>query len=312
MPKHPTLRQLRYLIALSETAHFGRAAGRLGISQPSLSLQISTLEETLGLSLVERGRGPVTLTPAGREILARARRVRDEVQSLVDLAATMGSGGGGLTGTLRLGTTPTIGPYMLPRVVERLHADYPELRLYVRENTPRPLREALVSGDHDLILTQLPETGSDLVQHRLFREPLMLALPRDHPLATATQLEPAQIAGLSILGLTPAYTLQDQIATLCRDHGAELVRDYEGTSLDALRAMVGMGMGAAFLPGLYVASELAPRAEGVVAIPFRGAKVTRTLGLVWRAGTPDATPYEKLAGILKEVARDRFRGELIF
>ncbi len=308
MSAHPTLRQLRYLIALAEQAHFGRAAGRLGISQPSLSLQIGNLEELLGLRLVERGRGPVTLTPAGREVLARARRVRDEVQGIVDLAATMGTG---LVGTLRLGTTPTIGPYLLPSVVARLHADYPDLRLYVRESAPRPLRDALLAGEHDLILTQLPEPGADLVNHRLFREPLMLALPTDHPLAGEETLEPAQIAGLAILGLSPAYALHDQIAGLCREHGAELVRDYEGTSLDALRAMVGMGMGAAFLPRLYVASELAPRDEGVVAIPFRGGRVTRTLGLVWRRAAPDAAPYEKLAEILKKVARARFRLELI-
>ncbi|MEM9249459.1 MAG: LysR substrate-binding domain-containing protein, partial [Pseudomonadota bacterium] len=219
MPAHPTLRQLRYLIALSETSHYGRAAGRLGISQPSLSLQISNLEATLDLRLVERGRGPVALTPAGREVLARAIRVRNEVQSLVDLAATMTTG---LSGTLRLGTTPTIGPYLLPRVVERLHADFPDLRLYVRESAPRPLRDALLAGDHDLILTQLPEPGADLVQHRLFREPLMLSVPKDHPLASEQVIEPVQIAGLSVLGLTPAYTLQDQIAALCRDYGAEL------------------------------------------------------------------------------------------
>jgi len=308
MSAHPTLRQLRYLIALSETAHFGRAAARLGIAQPSLSLQIGNLEDTLGLRLVERGRGPVTLTPAGREVVARARRVQDEVQGIVDLAATMGTG---LVGTLRLGTTPTIGPYFLPRVVERLHAAYPELRLYVRESAPKPLRDALVAGEHDLILTQLPEPGSDVRSHMLFREPLSLALPKDHALARETQLEPAQIAGLSVLGLSPAYSLHDQIAALCRDYGAELVRDYEGTSLDALRAMVGMGMGAAFLPRLYVASELAPKSESIVAIPFRGTKVTRALGLVWRAGAPDAAPYEKLAQIMRDVARSRFPRGLV-
>ena len=309
MTAQPTLRQLRYLIALAETSHYGQAAARLGISQPSLSLQVSNLESVLQLRLVERGRGPVTLTPAGREVVARARRVRDEVQGIVDLAATMGTG---LRGTLRLGTTPTIGPYLLPRVVERLHAEYPELRLYVRESAPRPLRDALLAGEHDLILTQLPEPGADLVNHRLFREPLLLAVPRDHPLAQEAQIEPSRVAGLSVLGLTPAYTLQEQIASLCREHGAELLRDYEGTSLDALRAMVGMGMGAAFLPGLYVASELAPKEEGIVAVPFRGARVTRMLGLVWRAGTPDPAPYERLAGILREVARARFPRELVF
>ena len=307
-PHSPTLRQLRYLIALDEARHFGRAAARCGISQPSLSLQIGNLEDALGLRLVERGRGPVTLTPAGREVLARARRVRDEVQGIMDLAAVLSTG---IQGTLRLGTTPTIGPYLLPRVVERLHRAYPDLRLYVREGTPRALRDELLAGDHDLILTQLPEAGRELADRRLFREPLTLAVPDDHPLAGESALEPGQIEGLSVLGLIPAYSLHEQIATLCRAHGAELLRDYEGTSLDALRTMVGMGMGVAFLPRLYVVSEMEPRASNVVAVPFRGSRLHRTVGLVWRAGTPDPRPFERLAEVIREVARAEFGGALV-
>ena len=116
MTDGPSVRQLRYFVALSETRHFRKAAEAVGISQPSLSLQISNLEATLSLRLFERGRGPVSLTPEGREILVRTKRTLEEIKAIEDLAATLKSG---LTGTIRLGTTPTIGPYILPVVVER-------------------------------------------------------------------------------------------------------------------------------------------------------------------------------------------------
>jgi len=137
MSQLPSLRQLRYIVAPSEARHFRKAAEAMGISQPSLSLQISNLEELLGTRLVERGRGPVTLTPEGREVVARASRIMDEVRGIIDLTASLQTG---LAGTIRLGTTPTIGPYLMPFVVERLHANYPDLRLYIREVVPRDLR----------------------------------------------------------------------------------------------------------------------------------------------------------------------------
>ena len=274
----PSLRQLRYLIALAEARHFRKAAEVLGISQPSLSLQIGNLEALLTVRLVERGRGPVTLTPEGREVLTRARRAVDEVRGIVDMAASFHTG---MAGTIRLGTTPTIGPYLLPFVVERLHAQYPELRLYIRESMPRDLRTGLLEGGLDVILTQLPEPGADLVPRRLFREPFLLAVASDHPLAKEKDVTEAALAGQTVLSLGPDYAMHAQIAARCQQYGAILARDYEGTSLDAIRQMVGMGMGVAFLPRLYATSEIDSRSSNVVVKPFRRSTVMRSIGMVW-------------------------------
>lgn len=303
MKNMPSLRQLRYLVALSEVRHFRKAAEAMGISQPSLSLQISNLEDLLGVLLVERGRGPVTLTPEGREVLVRAARIVDEVHGIIDLTASLKTG---LAGTIRLGTTPTIGPYLMPYVVERLHTRYPELRLYIREVAPRDLRGELLMGRLDVILTQLPEGGGDLTTRRLFREPLLLAMPDDHPLASRVDVTEADLADLNVLSLGPDYALHDQIAALCHQHGAIIARDYEGTSLDAIRQMVGMGMGVAFLPRLYARSEIDSRSSNVVVKPFRRSTVMRSIGMVWRSASSPVM-FDRLSDIIKEASRQHLQ-----
>jgi LysR family hydrogen peroxide-inducible transcriptional activator len=310
-PMHslPSMRQLRYFIAVAETRHFRRAADALGISQPSLSLQIGNLETLLGTPLVERGRGPITLTPAGREVLVLARKAVDEAQAILDVTAAMR---GGLTGTIRLGSSPSLGPYLLPRVVDHLHRSFPELRLYIRERVPRLLREELLDGTHDLILSQLPVQGADLHIRRLFMEPLLLVVPADHPLSRKMTIGVDDLAGLQVLTLGPEFVLHDQISIICAEYGAELVRDYEGTSLDALRQMVAMGMGVAFLPQLYVASEIVPRGAGVVAVPFSRSSFTRSIGLVWRRGSGARLIYDRIADEMIDVSRKAFGGMLRF
>jgi LysR family hydrogen peroxide-inducible transcriptional activator len=298
MQNVPSIRQLRYLVALSQARHFRKAAEAMGISQPSLSLQISNLEELLGVLLVERGRGPVSLTPEGREVLTRASRIVDEVHGIVDLTASLKTG---MAGTIRLGTTPTIGPYLMPYVVERLHARFPDLRLYIREVVPRDLRGELLMGRLDVILTQLPEGGGDLTTRRLFREPLLLAMPDDHPLAGRDEVTEADLADLIVLSLGPDYALHAQIAALCHQHGGIIARDYEGTSLDAIRQMVGMGMGVAFLPRLYARSEIDSRSSNVVVKPFRRSTVMRSIGMVWRSAASPVM-FDRLADVVKEAA----------
>lgn len=303
MSKLPSLRQLRYFVALSEARHFRKAAEAMGISQPSLSLQIGNLEDLLGVLLVERGRGPVTLTPEGREVLSRAARAVDEVQGIIDLTSALKTG---LTGTIRLGTTPTIGPYLMPFVVERLHASFPDLRLYIREVVPRDLRGELLAGSLDVILTQLPEGGADLTTKRLFREPLLLAMPDDHALAGRKDVTEADLVDLNVLSLGPDYAMHAQIAALCHQHGAVIARDYEGTSLDAIRQMVGMGMGVAFLPRLYARSEIDSRSSNVVVKPFRRSTVMRSVGLVWRSAS-SAVMFERLSDVIKDAARQNLQ-----
>lgn len=295
-----TLRQMRYLIALEETQHFREAAESCGISQPSLSVQIKTLEDALGLTLVERGRGPVRLSLAGREVARRAREILDATQGILDLSVTLKSG---LGGTVRLGTSATLGPYFMPHVIGDLRRSHPDLRLYIREAAPQDLMRELNDGVHDLILTQLPVSGATLTTLRLFREPLFVALPNEHPLADVEMLDNSHLAGETVLSLSPAYTLHAQIAALCMETGAELSREYEGTSLDALRQMVAMGMGLTFLPSLYVDSEIEGRARDVNVRPFRGRRFSRSIGLVWRSASGAGPAYERLAAAMVQTAR---------
>ncbi len=305
MDRALTLRQLYYFSALAEAGHYRKAAERVGVAQPSLSQQIAALEAALGVRLVERGRAGAMLTPTGREVLARARRVLDEVSELGDLADRMA---GGLSGALQLGASPTLGPYLLPNVVRRLHQQYPGLQLYIREGAPRDLERDLLDGRHDLILTQLPVLSSDLTVQRLFREPLLLAVAQDHPLADRGQARDADLAGATILSLSPAFTLHSQIAALAEEVGAKLRRDYEGTSLDALRQMAAMNMGVVFLPALYVQSEIALPRRDIAVLRFRPGRLARSIGVAWRrtAGTP--TGFTAFADVVREVASNDFAG----
>jgi LysR family hydrogen peroxide-inducible transcriptional activator len=299
-----TIRQLRYLVALDDTRHFRHAAERYGVSQPSLSAQLQNLEEALGVHLLERSRSGVVPTPVGREVIERARRVLGEVQDLAEFTAGAQHG---LVGTIRLGAKPTLGPYLLPHVVRQLHRDHPDLRLYVREGAPRELEFELGRGLHDVILAQLPVTGAELVARRLFREPLYLAVAADHPLASRDDIKTTDLAGLDVLSLNPQYHLTDQINALCREFNAKLLRDYEGTSLDAVRTMVGMGMGITFVPALYAKSEIPPRGE-VVIKQLRDRPISRSIGLVWRKSAGRAVAYRQIADAMRDVAAKNFKG----
>lgn len=304
MANDPTLRQLRYFVALSEAGQYLRAARRLGISQPSLSLQIGLLEEIVGVPLVERRRNGLIFTPQGRHVLDHARRVLSAVDDLVRQSDPLRAG---LAGTLRLGSTPTIGPYLLPRVLRRLHASYPNLRLVVRDGAPRDLTEDLVAGVHDMILTQLPVSTEALSVRPLLREPLFLAVARGHPLAGRTRVEAADLAGQDMLSLSPAYALYGQTAALCRDVGTRLREEFEGTSLDALRQMVAMDMGLTLLPALYIRSEVQDPDGDVAIVPLKGG-YHRTVGLAWRKATGRPGAFTLFGDVIAEVVRNEFSG----
>lgn len=297
-----TLKQLRYLVALADARHFRIAAEDCGIAQPSLSVQIQNLEDVLSARLVERHRSGVVLTPVGREVVARARRVLLDVQGILDVSTSSAQN---LVGTIRLGVKPTLGPYLLPRVVETVHRQNPELKLYIREGAPHELERELTHGTHDLILAQLPVVSSELAVERLFREPVYLALAAEHPLAARDDIGSEDLQGLPILYLTPDYHLHDQVHALCEEFGAELVRDYEGTSLDALRQMVAMNIGATFLPALYAHSEI--RGDGdVVTKTLRNRQVSRSIGLVWRKGAGRAPAYQAIARVIRKVVSEQY------
>jgi LysR family hydrogen peroxide-inducible transcriptional activator len=294
-----SLRQLRYLVALGSEASFTRAAALCGVSQPSLSQAIRQFEEALGAPLVERG-ARAFLTPLGREVAERARRILLEVRDLGELT---GAGDAALLGTIRLGVTPTIGAYLLPRLVARLHQQFHDLRVHVRENPPAALVEGLAAGTHDLILAQLPLQAPGAQVERLFREPLHLAMAADHPLAARETIGREDLAGQDLLTLQRGYRLAEQTIAIAEEAGARVREEYEGTSLDAIRQMAGMGMGLAVLPELYVRQEIRP-GDDVVARPFRGGRHYREMGLLWRSGVARAAAYKRLANELVACVED--------
>lgn len=305
MSRMPTLKQLKYFCALAESGHYRRAAERVGISQPSLSQQIANLEDVLQLKLVERGRSGAVLTPNGRDVLDLAKGILADVSALVDRSEIMRTG---LTGTLRLGSSPTLGPYILPNVVRDLHEQFPDLRLFIRDGSPTQLVEDLLSGRHDLIMTPLPIRSGDLVIKRVFREPMRLAVARDHPLASSDRVSDAELAKERILALSPEFAHHTQLSELAREIGANLLREYEGTSLDALRQMTAMNMGVTFLPALYVRSEIAGLDGDVVLPPFRKGKFTRSIGIAWRQTAANQSVFQTFADLVKTTIRNSFGG----
>ena len=298
----PSIRQLEYLVAVAETLHFRRAAERCNTTQPTLSEQLKALEDRLGAQLVERDRSRVVLTSVGTQAVAVARRILHDVAEMKSIAA---SGGRELAGLLRLGLPPTIGPYLLPHVLPGLHAQYPELRLFIRESLPSLLPGALEDGSLDVIITMLPLRQGDFEAVHLFREPLMLAVAADHPLASRGRIERQDLAGLDVLTLGPGHQLHDVVQTLCEEFGARLRHDFAGTSLDTLREMVVMGLGVTFLPGLYVRREIVTD-PSLTLVEIKGRSISRTVGMAWRKTSARQDSYGKLAAYFQQAVAGKF------
>lgn len=296
-----TLRQLEYFVAVAEAQSFRRAAERLGISQPTLTSQIASLESAIGARLFERSRGGTLLGALGRELVRDARRVLEELDGFVEHARTLAGGPGG---TYRLGVARTVGPYLLPHVLLDIHRQYGAVQFYVREESPHVLEDALLVGEYDLILTTLPIAMRELAHVSLCREPLKLVVRSEHRLATKTTIADADLAGEPVLAIEESHPLHSQIQRLCERFGATLRRDYEGTSLDTLRQMVQLGMGLSFLPALYVHSEIRESDELAV-IPVIGDGSLREHALAWRPASPSRVLFRELAMQMRRTLRER-------
>jgi LysR family hydrogen peroxide-inducible transcriptional activator len=303
----PTLRQLEYLVAVADTRHFGRAAERVHVTQPTLSEQLRALEQRLGVQLVERSRSNVVVTPLGFEVVEIARRMLRDTQRIRDITGHVGSGMGGV---VRLGLPFTIGPYLLPRVVPHLHALYPHLKLYAREELPHILPRGLAEGLHDVIVAPLPITQTGFREAILFEEPLHLAVPVDHELAQREEIKIHDLAGVDLLALGPGHQLRDLVVNLAAESGANLRFDYEGTSLDTLREMMATGLGVSILPGLYVRSVVRndPRFQ-TFDIGRRGLK--RTIGMLWRKTKNPQPNFERLADLFREAFEQEFADDRV-
>lgn len=302
-----SLKQLRYFLVASQHKSLRKAAIELKITQPSLSAQLKALEQTLGVDLFERTRGGVTLTPIGRDLIAEARQAVNAAEAILDFA-NMASHGP--AGTFRLGVPPSLGPYSLPFILPAVRQSYRAVKFFIREAVNTELTEGLKTGTYDLIITTLPLSDPAITVVPLFREPVYLVLSADHPLGGKATIRPEQLEGLEILTMEEHHLFYKQVEELCVRFNAKLLRDYEGTSLDAIRQMVFLDMGVAFLPALYVRSEIRDR-DDLHVLTIEGEPIFRIHALAWRNTSPLRNFFRGLAAFFQKVCKKEFGDDLV-
>ena len=294
------LRDLDYLVAVADTGHFGLAADRCRISQPTLSMQVKKLEAELGVALFERSpRGALT-TAIGAEIVARARHVQEEVRQMREIAARGATGFGGL---FRLGVIPTAGPYLLPRILPVIQATYPRLEAHLREAMTARLLSLLHDNELDAAILSEPIDEPGLDRAELLSERFVLAAS---PARADMLLDPdrgAARAGAPVLMLEDGHCLKDQTVLVCRRLGLQPAQRVQASSVETLRQMVALGYGLAVLPELAMRAPFAGSGEGpgaVVAEPLAGADCSRRLVLVWRRTFPRPEQLQILARLIRQ------------
>jgi LysR family hydrogen peroxide-inducible transcriptional activator len=291
----PSLRHLRYFVSLADELHFGRAAERCNVTQSTLSKGLQELEGALGASLAERTKRRVILTPLGREIAERGRRLLREAEALVDAARASAAT---LAGELRLGVIPTVGPYLLPRALPLLRRSFPDLRLYLREDLTESLLQGLDDGRLDAAIVALPFPIGDLGRADLFDDGYVLACARGHPLANLPQATGEDLAGRPMMLLERGHCLQRH--ALSAFGGSEISEDrsFAATSLPTLVAMVEEGLGITLLPELAVEAGIAEGLE--IAIVPAPAAAPRKVALVWRRSSSRERDFRLLADALAQ------------
>jgi len=291
-----TLRQLRYLASLARHRHFGRAAEDCAVTQPALSMQIRELEREIGAALVERRPGEIMLTDLGHEVAARADAILTAARDLVDFARHRDL----LTGHLKLGIIPTIAPYLLPRVLPRLQAAHPHLRLEVRETQTKILVEELARGDLDCIMLALPVEGADVETLPLFDDPFLLALPAGEPLPMSGRVTVDDVDQRRLILLEEGHCLRDQALAFCAAPRREAPTSLGATSLATVMQMVANGYGVTLVPEVAVDVEV--RDNRVKLTRFVDPQPARTVGLAWRRTSPRKQDFAALGAVVQEAA----------
>lgn len=291
----PTLRQLRYLVAVAEHRHFGRAADDCLVTQSTLSAGIQELETILGVNLIVRSKRLCALTPLGEDVVTRAQALLRQAEELVDVAQ---AGGKPLSGLLRLGVIPTIGPYLLPRALPAVRAVYPDLKLYLREEQTARLLELLARGRLDGAVIALPYDTAGLETLPLGDDGLMIACAARHRFAGQTEIHTEDLRGEPLLLLEDGHCLRDHALTACRLLPGQANEDFQATSLGTLVQMVASGLGATLLPAMAVAVETR-REPNIVVRPLADPGPTRQIALVWRSGSPRSADLTLLGSFLR-------------
>jgi LysR family transcriptional regulator, hydrogen peroxide-inducible genes activator len=293
------LKDLRYLVAVADTRHFGRAAEKCFVSQPTLSAQLKKLEDYLGVQLIERQPKNVTLTEAGEQIVARARRILEASEEVVTLARAHRDP---LAGRLRVAFLPTIGPYLLPRVSQPLRKTLPRLELRLYEYQTGPMLEKLETGEIDLGILALPVDTEGLEARELYTEAFTVAVPDQHRLAKRESVRVSDLEGETLLLLEDGHCLRDQALEVCSHVGTQEKQDFRATSLETLRQMVATGAGITLLPEL-AARGAYGNARGVTIRPFAKPTPVRQIGGVWRKTSARRAAIDALCNIIAAHAK---------
>ncbi|MAT50904.1 MAG: LysR family transcriptional regulator [Porticoccaceae bacterium] len=285
-----TLTELRYIVTLAQEQHFGQAAERCHVSQPTLSIAVKKLEQELGVELFERSKNKVSPTPTGEKVIAQAQKVLEESSRIQDIAA---AGKDQLNSPLKVGGIFTIGPYLFPQFIPKLRELAPHMPLVVEESYTATLRRRLRNGDLDVIIIALPFTEPDVVTQPLYTEPFVVLIPENHRLTKRKVIDQDDLEGENILLLGEGHCFRDQVLEALpklasqqgRDHVRGIRTDTEGSSLETMRHMVASGLGITILP-LSAVLGTQNKVQNLVTRPFAKSGPCRTVALAWRASFP--------------------------
>ena len=294
-----TLTELRYIIAVADEKHFGRAASRCFVSQPTLSIGVKRLEDELGVTLFERSKTGVHLTAVAEQLVEKARKILQEVDAFKELSDHVKDP---FLAPLRLGAIYTIGPYLFPALLPALKAAEPRLKLYIEESFTGTLRQMLKKGQLDAIIVALPFTEPDVEVGELYTEPFEVLLPANHPWANEAHIPPKQLHTENVLLLGEGHCFRDQVIDACpalsrAAHDRNNVVA-EGSSLETLRHMVASGLGVTVLPASAAGTK--SYAPGyLITKPFTQPEPSRTVAIAWRKQFPRTEAIDLLVDVIR-------------
>ncbi|KAA0874487.1 hydrogen peroxide-inducible genes activator [Nitrincola tapanii] len=287
-----TLTELRYIVTLAQEQHFGHAAERCFVSQPTLSIAVKKLEDELGVALFERSKSAVRVTPVGEKVVRQAQTVLEQAEAIRELAK---EGKDQLASPLRVGAIFTIGPYLFPSLIPEVQKLAPQMPLYIEENMTETLRGKIRNGELDAIVIALPFQEPDVLTRAVYDEPFEMVLPKGHPLSREKQVDPSVIGDLRMLLLGEGHCFRDQVLEACPTLNQSFHNQHtvtEGSSLETIRMMVASGLGCSVLPESAIKNH--PSSHLVEVRPFKAPRPMRTVAVAWRASFPRPQAIEVL------------------
>ena len=290
-------RELEYLVALDEEEHFHRAAERCFVSQPTLSGQLKKLEEELGVLLVERNNRQVAMTQAGKAIAEQARKILSEMRAIKDMASYFHDP---LVGDLHVGIIPTIAPYLLPIIMPALKKKFPKLKFWLYEYQTQQLLEKMKRGELDMLILALPIETHEFTELDLFREPFRLAVNKAEQLAKQTMINMGDISQREMLLLEEGHCLRGHILDACLLANISDSSQFQATSLETLRHMVGEGMGMTLIPELAVPAKTR-KTDLIQYIEFSDPKPNRRIGMIYRKNSYREETFYEISELIKSV-----------